>query len=400
MNLEKYSFGIGDRFAHQGIAQLQALVQAKQDGINFVPVWNKSYREHQIIHSDPKQAQIEAEMAVKTLNWQDSYYVDADHINLTNVDAFIHYCNFFTIDVADYIGTAAAEEDINNFLNFNAKHAVPGLTTTAQKFLYAIQQAEKVYRRILEHKNAADFVVEISMDEVDQPQTPTELFFILSAVAFYKIPAQTIAPKFSGRFNKGVDYVGDLDQFTHEFEQDLLTIDKAINTFDLPRNLKLSIHSGSDKFSIYPIMGQLIKKHNQGIHIKTAGTTWLEELIGLSLADTKALNLVKEIYAKAHMRRAELCEPYATVINIDKRQLPTPSIVNDWDGTKFANTLRHIPDNPDFNPNFRQLLHVAYKIAAEYGSDFTNLLEQHADIIGKQVTENLYDRHLKRLNLN
>ena len=235
------------------------------------------------------------------------------------------------------------------------------------------------------------------MDEVEQAQSPIELFFILSALAYYKIPAQTIAPKFTGRFNKGVDYVGDVQQFAQEFEEDLLVIDFAIKEFNLPNNLKLSVHSGSDKFTIYPIMGELIKKHDKGIHVKTAGTTWLEELIGLALAGDEALQLAKNIYAKAYARQEELCGPYAAVIDIDATKLPTSAEVDLWDGDKFANTLRHIPDHPDFNSSFRQLLHVGYKIAAEYGTEYTNMLEKYADIIGQQVTENLYDRHIKRL---
>ncbi|MFA6702764.1 MAG: tagaturonate epimerase family protein, partial [Dysgonamonadaceae bacterium] len=98
------------------------------------------------------------------------------------------------------------------------------------------------------------------------------------------VQVQTIAPKFTGRFNKGVDYVGDLDQFAKEFEEDVLVIDFGVKEFGLPQELKLSVHSGSDKFSIYPIMAKVIKKHDKGLHLKTAGTTWLEEVIGLSMS--------------------------------------------------------------------------------------------------------------------
>ena len=127
------------------------------------------------------------------------------------------------------------------------------------------------------------------MDEVESPQTPVDLFFILKMLADKGVPAQTIAPKFTGRFNKGVDYTGDVAQFAKEFEEDVLVIDFAIKEFGLPEELKLSVHSGSDKFSIYPVMADVIKKYNKGIHVKTAGTTWLEEVIGLALAGGKAL---------------------------------------------------------------------------------------------------------------
>ena len=410
MKLAKYSFGVGDRFAHQGLAQLTALIKAKQKGINIVPVWNKSNREHEIIHSEPSAVRTEADNAVQALDWQDSYYVDADHINLNTVDRFIDSANFFTLDVADYIGKPATDAEIQEFISINKKYLgdlkIPSIAESftiteqtiqniAHKFLFAIKEASKIYNHIATNKD--DFIAEVSMDEVDEAQSPIELFFILSGLAHFNIPVQTIAPKFTGRFNKGVDYVGDINQFTKEFEQDLLVINFAIQEFNLPNNLKLSVHSGSDKFAIYPIMGDLIKKHNAGIHVKTAGTTWLEEIIGLALADGEALQLAKSIYEKAYQARSDLCKPYATVIDINEAELPTPADVNNWTSEKFVNTLRHIQTHPDYNPNFRQLIHVAYKIAAEYGNVYTQMLEKYNNIIGQQVTENIYQRHIARL---
>jgi hypothetical protein len=412
MQLAKYSFGVGDRFAHEGAAQLQAIIDAKNIGIDIVPVWNKSNREHEIIHSKPIQARNEADNAVKKLNWQGDYYVDADHINLNNVGAFIDACDFFTLDVADYINKPSSSDEISEFIKLNKKYLgelnIPGiaqpfkidetlLTRIARKFLFAIKQAQKIYQHIKQQKNTAEFIAEISMDEVDEPQTPVELFFILSSLAHLQLPLQTIAPKFTGRFNKGVDYVGDLNKFAQEFEQDLLVIAFAIKEFGLPQNLKLSVHSGSDKFSIYPIMGKLIKKYNQGIHIKTAGTTWLEEIIGLALAGDEALDLAKNIYQQAFERREELCRPYAAVIDIDIAQLPSPNMANNWNKEQFANALRHIPNHPEYNPNMRQLMHVGYKIAAEFGKTYTDMLQKYSAIIGQQVTTNIFERHIKRL---
>ena len=142
-------------------------------------------------------------------------------------------------------------------------------------------------------------------------------FLFLKCLAEENIPVQTIAPKFSGRFNKGVDYVGDPEKFAEEFESDLMVIDFAIKEFGLPENLKMSIHSGSDKFAIYPLIGSIIKKHDKGIHLKTAGTTWLEEVIGLAESGGEALDFVKEIYIKSLEKIEELCAPYADVIDIN-----------------------------------------------------------------------------------
>lgn len=415
MELGKYSFGTGDRFSMQGKAQLKAMLMAKEYGIDICPVWNKSNREHKLIGSNPETTRKMAELAVEALGWEGPFFIDADHINLSNVDLFVAHCNFFTIDVADYIGQAASPEELAIFITKNKTYCgriqIPGIPDAfvidekmlgdiGNKFLTAIKNAGLIYRHILQKKGNEPFVAEVSMDEVQDAQTPVELFFILSMLADEGIPAATIAPKFTGRFNKGVDYAGNLDMFEKEFEQDLLVIDHAVNIFGLPKGLKLSVHSGSDKFSLYPVIGRLIRKHNKGIHIKTAGTTWLEEVIGLSLAGGEALEMVKRIYAGAISRFDELTAPYATVIDVDRSKLPAPETVQTWSGQQLANALRHIPGHPEYNPNARQLIHVAFKLAAAEGQKYLDLLEQHSEIVGRQVTENLFERHIKRIFLS
>ena len=412
MKIGKYSLGIGDRFGHQGEAQLRAIIRAAAAGVEIVPVWNKSNREHSYIHSKPEDTRVEADAAVKALSFQGSYFVDADHINVSNVQGFIQASDFFTLDVASKIGSSSEESEIIAFVSSCAKYSgrldIPGIenpfevseqliSAIAQKFLSAIGEAGKIYSFIKGQKGADNFVTEVSMDEVEVPQTPVEMFFILKMIAEQGIPAQTIAPKFTGRFNKGVNYVGDVTQFSREFEEDVLVIDYAVKEFGLPENLKLSVHSGSDKFSIYPEISRIIKKYDKGIHVKTAGTTWLEEVIGLSIAGGEALKLAKHFYSSALSRQEELCAPYADVIDIKQDELPTIEEVEQWGSEKFANTLRHIPGHSDYNPNFRQLIHVGYKIAAESGEKYIGLLEKHHNIIGNCVEENLFDRHLKRL---
>src|SRR5438034_2474 len=138
LKLGKYSLGVGDRFAQQAAAQLQACVLAAGLGVEVIPVWNKSNREHLIIGSDPATVRV------------------------------------------------------------------------ARKFLFAVQEAAAIYRHIAQAKGDGNFITEVSMDETDTPQTPPELLIILAALADEKVPMQTVAPKFTGRFNKGVDYVGDI----------------------------------------------------------------------------------------------------------------------------------------------------------------------------------------------
>ncbi len=412
MKFGKYSFGIGDRFELQGKAQLRAIMKASLAGIPVTPVWNKSNREHQNVHTEPKTTRREADSAVEALRWSDPYFVDADHINLSNVDRFIPVCDFFTIDVASWLNQPAPTESVVAFKQacgiFGETISLPGidleiriteelLDHVAARFLSAVQEAGRIYRHIEAAKGPGSFVAEISFDEVEVPQTPVDMLFILKMVADMGIAVQTIAPKFTGRFNKGVDYEGDLEQFSKEFEQHLMVIDYAVAYFGLPDNLKLSIHSGSDKFSIYPVMARLLRKHDKGIHLKTAGTTWLEEVIGLALSEGEGLETVKEIYTTAFARRKELCAPYADVIDINESALPSPDVVGGWSGPEFASALRHIPENPGYNPHFRQLFHVAYKVAAEMGPRFLTLLSINHELIGSCVGENIWERHLLRL---
>ena len=411
--ISPFTFGVGDRFAHQASSQLQAFITAAQEGAEIVPVWNKSNREHTIIGSEPSGTRAAADEAVAALGWTKAYHLDADHINLTTVDRFLAPCDFFTLDVADDIGQAADPADVAKFLGNHPELigtiSIEGIgtpfnisleeaTRIANKFLLATQKAGAIYRHILNAKGT-DFITEVSMDETDSPQTPAELLIILAALSDQQVPIQTIAPKFTGRFNKGVDYVGDVEQFEKEFNDDLAVIAHAIAAYRLPSTLKLSVHSGSDKFSIYPAIRRSLKRTGAGLHIKTAGTNWLEELIGLAEADGEALALAKEIYAKALDYKEALCQPYATVIDIDNDKLPTAETVNAWTSSQYINALRHIPSCPEYNPHFRQLLHVGFKIAAQLGTRYTDALKTHKDIIAKNVTVNLLERHIRPLFL-
>jgi hypothetical protein len=410
--LGKFSFGVGDRFGRQAEAQLRACVMAAQHGVEIIPVWNKSNREHVIIGSQPADVRHAVDAAIDHLGWKRDYYVDADHIRLETVDRFIPHSDFYTIDVADTIGKPASANDVKQFVDRHPELAgkieIPGITepfrTTradveriAGKYLLAVQDAQKIYRHIAKTKGEGKFITEVSMDETDSPQTPVELLVILVAIADAEIPVQTIAPKFTGRFNKGVDYAGNVAQFEKEFGDDLAVIRFAVQKYKLQKNLKLSVHSGSDKFSIYGSMRRALERFDAGLHIKTAGTNWLEEVIGLAEAGGDGLALAKEIYAGAIDHVTELCAPYATVIDIDPKKLPTKETVNGWTSEQFVAALRHDQKNAAYNPHLRQLLHVGYKVAAHMGDRYLDALKRHKAFVSKNVTENLYERHLKPL---
>jgi hypothetical protein len=397
---------MGDRFARQAQAQLQTCLRAAREGVDIVPVWNKSNREHVTIGSEPAQSRAAADAAVKALHWDKPYFLDADHIRLETVGRFLPHSDFYTIDVADWIARPAPAEAVRRFLDghpelskglFAADRAT--VEHIAQKYLLAVLEAGKIYRYIAQAKGADRFVTEVSMDETDAPQTPVELRVILAALSDEAIPLQTIAPKFTGRFNKGVDYAGDLAQFEKEFNDDLTVIALAVQQYGFPASLKLSVHSGSDKFSIYGPIRRALRRSGAGLHLKTAGTTWLEEIIGLAAADGGGLALAKEIYAGALEHIDELCAPYAAVLDIDRGRLPSVLTVQSWDSGQFVSAVRHDQKNPAYNPSARQLLHVGYKIAAKMGARYLNALSQYEKSVAANVTENLYERHVKPLFL-
>ncbi len=414
MQLTRFSLGLGDRFGLEGVAQLRAVQLALEKGVTITPVWNKSNREHILIGTNPDDTRRAADATVAAAGWTGPHLVDADHITLETVDRFIRPSDYFTIDLAESLGRPSDSARVEAFLK--AMAPVRGdldidgargpvtvtdglLRAVAARYLSAIEEAGRVYRRIEGAKGKGNFITEVSLDEVAEPQTAAELLLVLGALAREGVPVQTIAPKFSGDFLKGVEYVGDPRAFAAEFADDIGVIDFARRAFGLPPDLKLSIHSGSDKFSLYPLIRKTADVTGAGFHLKTAGTTWLEEIIGLAIAGGPGLQAAKDIYAAAFGRFDELTAPYRTVVAIDRSRLPQPGDVEAWDSRTFARALEHEPSREEFNPHFRQLMHVGFKIAAEMGPGFTSLLKEHRAVVERHVTDNIFRRHVTPLFL-
>ena len=399
--MEKYSFGLGDRFGMEGKAQLSAVAEINRMGFPVVPVWNKSNREHELTGTTQESVRKEADEAVKALGWTSGYYVDADHINLATVDKFLTHSNFFTLDVAGSIGktpeSALKREFMEQYRESVGKRA-PGynLDQFANTYLVAIEEARKLYEYI-RINNTEAFISEVSMDEVAEAQSPMDLYLILTELNRLGVQVDTVAPKFTGLFPKGVDYEGDVARFTQEFEEDLLAVRKVSEETGRSIPIKLSVHSGSDKFSIYPVIGTLLSRLDSGIHVKTAGTTWLEEVIGMARGGSEGLRLAKEIYVQGLARYDEMAGPYATVLHIDPSQLPPAGEVLTWKAERLVRTLTHDPSCREFNPHFRQLIHISYRIAAEMGDEFTGALVHYRTSIEEHVYTNLLARHLKRI---
>ncbi len=414
MQIETYSLGIGDRFGREGLAQLRAVQMAERAGVVVVPVWNKSFREHSLIGTKPDDVRAEADAAVRRGGWKHPYHVDADHIDRHNVDGFLAASDFYTLDVAEFIGAAADDAALAGFVRemapFKGTLRIPGveaafdvndavLEKIGRTYLRAVAEAGRTYRHVAAAKGEGTFIAEVSTDEAAEPQLPFELFFILGALAREKLPVQTLAPKFSGKFLKGIDYVGDARAFARELDADLAVLKYAVSVFGLPPSLKISVHTGSDKLSLYPIIHRALKKHGAGLHLKTAGTTWLEEVIGVALSGPGGLAVAKRVYQLALPRFDELVKPYATVVEIDRARLPPAAAVEGWSAEDLAGRLRHDPGHPAYDVNLRQFVHVAFRVAAEMGAEWTGALEAAAEVAGRCVTENLFDRHLRPLFL-
>lgn len=409
MQLSRFSIGTGDRFGLEGEAQIAAFKELRAHGGEADIVWNKSNREHVIIGSSPADQAATAAAAIQRTGWDGRWFVDADHITLKTVDWFIPHCNFFTIDVAEAIGKKASAEaraaylERAKFLLEEGAAPVPvtqvDIETVADKFLASVQEAGTTYRYIAAKKPNDSFVVELSMDETDAPQTPAQVAAILVAVAAENIPLATFAPRFPGKFLKGIDYVGDVAEFLSAFEAETRIVLWASEKLGLPKGLKLSVHTGSDKFKLYKGIHEILVRLGAGVHLKTAGTTWLEEIVGLAEAGGDGLTLAKRVYAAAYARIDELVAPYANVVEIDRARLPRPEDVAAWDSATFVHALRHEPGSSTMQSDMRQLMHVGFKVAAEMGKEYTDALLEYRESVARNVQRNLYARHLLPLIL-
>ncbi len=407
----EYSLGIGDRFGLEGEAQLSAFTSAARDGIALIPVWNKSHREHHLIGSVPMDVRREADEAVRRLGWNAPYFVDADHVRPSTVAAFLEASDWFTVDVADAIGRPAPADALDAFRAVwepwtRRSLPLPGLEDawtpsaaelrrSAEVYFDAVREAAATWRIIREGIGDRPARLEVSMDETDRPQTLADWLVILLALAHHRLPVHSLAPRFPGEFHKGVDYVGDPRLFERTLEQFIALISIVRAETELPGNLRVSIHSGSDKFTLYPHIRAVLARTGAGLHVKTAGTTWLEEAIGLAEAGGDAWRLIREIYSAAWRRLDELVAPYAAVVSLRRDELPPPDDLAGWSARRFCAAVAHDTGSPDYRPALRQFMHIAYPEAARRGAEFLDALRAHRDRIAARVRANLLDRHIR-----
>ncbi|MFP6725032.1 MAG: tagaturonate epimerase family protein [Candidatus Poribacteria bacterium] len=292
------SFGFGDRL---GLAT-PGHILATQAG-QLLPIFaQQSVREMDRTNRTPLEVMSAAKEAIRASGWQGAWGADADHLK-TETDV-INLANagftFFTIDPSDFVNNAAANlvqnrlkgaldavvksqafesigqiEDlylgknieVSNDLTLDFKNKEE-LYRTVVKYGRAIAYAEKMSGWITKATSGADCEIEVSVDETDTPTTPIEHLFIGMELKRRGIQCVSLAPRFVGQFEKAIDYKGDLDSFELTLAQHV-----AIARYCGP--YKISVHSGSDKFRIYPIIGRVC---GNLLHVKTAGTSYLEAL--------------------------------------------------------------------------------------------------------------------------
>jgi len=232
------------------------------------------------------------------------------------------------------------------------------------KYGNAIQHAVTMFKRLADLKSAFDF--EISVDETDSPTTSLEHFYIANELTREGVRFTSLAPRFIGRFEKGVDYIGDLNALDLELQKHA-AVTTHFGTY------KLSLHSGSDKFSVYPLVA---KYWGARIHVKTAGTSYLE-----------ALRVLAKFTPDLFLRIYELgCERYET----DKRTYHVSALLDQLPSTH---------DLPSLLDHFhaREMLHVTFGSAlAQFGAELKQVLVKH-EIAYLEGLRTHFEKHLQLL---
>ncbi|MEW6402938.1 MAG: tagaturonate epimerase family protein [Chloroflexota bacterium] len=377
------SFGFGDRL---GLATPGHIVAVK--GTKFAPIFaQQSVRENARTGRTPQQVIDDAKRAVESARWDAPWGADADHLkSVDDIPPFVAAgYTFFTVDPGEHVDNAADTDSLEIlkqkvaafnwdelsalYLSGNGEQAwgqfdAESLSRAVAKYGRAIQHAAGMFRWLSEIKDGFDF--EISVDETNAPTTPLEHFFIASELARLGVRFTSLAPRFIGRFEKGVDYIGDINALDAGLAKHA-AVTKHFGTY------KLSLHSGSDKFSVYP----LIAKHwGERIHVKTAGTSYLEALRVLAKYEP---DLFLGIYSLG-------CERYET----DRKT---------YHVSAGLNLLPKTSDLPSLLEDFhaREVLHVTFGSAlGKFGTELKAALVKYEDAYCEGLRIH-FEKHLRLL---
>jgi hypothetical protein len=376
------SFGFGDRL---GLATAGHIASVR--GTKFAPVFaQQSVRENSRTGRTPQQVMDAAKRAVDAAKWDLPWGADADHLKtLDDIPAFVEAgYTFFTVDPGEYVDNSADTdslemlerkvasvnwEELSELYLHDGGHVgsqfdAQSLMRAAAKYGKAIQHAVAMFKRLSQLKDHFDF--EVSIDETDSPTKSIEHFFIAKELTRKDVKFTSLAPRFIGRFEKGVDYIGDLNILDAELAKHA-AVTSHFGTY------KLSLHSGSDKFSVYP----LVAKHwGERIHVKTAGTSYLEALRVLAKHEP---HLFLKIYSLG--RKCYEMDKHTYHVSAQLNLLPDtddlPSLLNDF--------------------HAREVLHVTFGSAlARFGIELKAALAKH-EAAYYEALRTHFDKHLHML---
>ena len=382
------SFGFGDRL---GLATPGHIAAVR--GTRFAPIFaQQSVRENARTGRTPQQVMDDAKRAVDAAKWDAPWGADADHLKtVDDLPPFVEAgYTFFTVDPGEYVDNAVDTdplevleqkvagldwEELSALYLNGEEHQTWGgfdsesLMRAVVKYGKAIRHAVTMFNHLAElsaRPMGEGFDFEVSVDETDSPTTPLEHFFIVNELTRFGVRFTSLAPRFIGRFEKGVDYIGDLNALDAELAKHA-AVTAHFGTY------KLSLHSGSDKFSVYP---RITKHWGERIHVKTAGTSYLEALRVLAKHEP---DLFLKIYSLGRERYETDKQTYH--VSADLHLLPNtqdlPSLLDDF--------------------HAREVLHVTFGSAlAQFGEEIKASLTKHADVYCTGLQTH-FGRHLNLL---
>jgi len=379
----KKAAGCGDRL---GLAT-PGHVRAIQKVSGILPIFaQQSIRENERTGRTPQQVMDEAMWGVFQEGWRGPWGADADHLKTTqDVDSCLQAgFTFYTVDPRDHVDNDAHTEPVETlrgkfralpwselldsadsmlaryvdqrFLieSFCLEFSEASVLRAACKYGRAIAHASKVFRHLSKAAAERPFELEVSVDEAETPTSPLEHFFIASELRRMGVEWVSLAPRYVGRFEKGVDYIGDLELLDTDFARHA-AIARVMGPY------KLSLHSGSDKFSVYPIA---VRNAKNLVHLKTAGTSYLEAL--RVVADV-APDFFRQFLSLAHERYDEDKRTYH--VSADSSKVPAADDLTDG---QLAGLLDQF--------DARQMFHVTFGSALDlYGERLKAVLDSHEE---------------------
>lgn len=349
------SFGTGDRLGIATLGHIRAI-----ERYDAFPVFaQQSMRELSLTGRTYRDIIDRVTFQVFQTGYEGGYGADGDHLKTAEDirSALDIGCTMITLDCSEHIRMPAempADVAVPQALR---ERYLSGPVTLAGSDVQLAFTEDSLKEAVWVYGEALDFIqhicatcmdftradLEISIDETETPTTPEQHYFVANELQLAAIPFKTMAPRFCGEFQKGIDYIGSVEQFEKELVEHA-AIARALG-------YKLSIHSGSDKFAVYPAIG---RQTRGAFHVKTAGTSWLEAMLLVARVDPA---LFREIYAYAVSVYPEARAYYH--VSTELSQLPDLDAIPDGG---LPELLRQVPS--------RQLIHITYgKILQEWTPD-------------------------------